>query len=302
MSKALFISVLLLGVGIYFLLFDGAIPAKSDYQLNIIEIRGLANAPQDQLPTRINTEVLARSPAPYAVLRAGGAWNDAYMTRSVFQIETPAGNYLIEAGMDEDLAIEYGQADNFSHEAWARIQSLMSSAKGIVVTHEHPDHMGGLVRHSDPDLIAPKATITKEQAAGLARLSESGKPPAEFATIDAIELTSPQKVAPGIVLIPAKGHTPGSIMIYVALVSGQEFLFIGDIAYTESNIRDGVDRTRLLRFFMHDPEDRSIVIHQVSTLHKLYHAEPNITIIPAHADLLLTRLMDEKVIHQGFRF
>ena len=44
-------------------------------------------------------------------------------------------------------------------------------------------------------------------------------------------------VAPGIVLIKAAGHTPGSQMVYIALESGRELLLIGDTTWHMDGVR-----------------------------------------------------------------
>jgi glyoxylase-like metal-dependent hydrolase (beta-lactamase superfamily II) len=38
-------------------------------------------------------------------------------------------------------------------------------------------------------------------------------------------------IAPGVVLKKAQGHTPGSQMVFVALASGSELLFVGDVVW-----------------------------------------------------------------------
>ena len=105
------------GAGYYYV-FDGSIPNKSSYEFDINEVRNQARSAKGNLPTQVNVETLARNSVPLFALRAGGGLTNTDMVRSVFQIETPNGHYVIETGMDEDLAIEFGQADNFSNDVW----------------------------------------------------------------------------------------------------------------------------------------------------------------------------------------
>ena len=98
----------------------------------------------------------------------------------------------------------------------------------------------------------------------------------------------------------AAGHTPGSVIFFVKLASGTEYLFIGDIAYTESNVVDGVDRTRFVRLLMVDPEDREAVVHQLKAIHQLSKAEPELNIVPAHAEKTIMRLIEGGKLTEGF--
>ena len=45
-------------------------------------------------------------------------------------------------------------------------------------------------------------------------------------------------LAPGIVLVKAAGHTPGSQMVYVTLESGREYLLIGDATWHMDGVRE----------------------------------------------------------------
>ncbi|SIO09126.1 Glyoxylase, beta-lactamase superfamily II [Parasphingorhabdus marina DSM 22363] len=292
--------VLILGGAIYHYVLDGSLPGESNYPLDIAEIRTLAAAPEDQLPVEIRTEILAKTPVPAFAVRAGAGFGEALMNRNIFQIVTPDGHYALEAGMDQRLAEEYDQADGFDAQVWTRIQDVLSSAKGIMVTHEHLDHVGGIVRHRNPSELADKLILTREQFEGMLRYTLRGELPPEFDSNEPVKLERLVQVAPGIVMIPAAGHTPGSVMVFVKLASGQEYLFIGDIAYTEGNVTEGVDRTRLVRLLMVDPEDRGAVVHQLKAIHDLSRAEPDLHIVPAHADGVINRLIDEGQIRLGF--
>ena len=55
-------------------------------------------------------------------------------------------------------------------------------------------------------------------------------------------LTEPTRVAPGVVLIPAAGHTPGSLYVFVALANGQEVLLVGDTVWSHHNLNRAVGR------------------------------------------------------------
>jgi len=297
----LILVIVIAGAG-HYLVFDGSIPNKSSYELEINEVRRLARSAMGGLPTQVNVEILARNSAPIFALRAGGGLANTEMVRSVFQVETPKGHYVIETGMDEALAAEFGQAENFSNDVWLRTQQLMTESIGIMVTHEHPDHIGGLVRHANPQNVADKAILTNEQVLELPRYTKNRMPPISFTGFEPLALEKPHLVSPGIVMIPAPGHTPGSIIIYIVLENSREFLFIGDIAYTHSNVEDGVDRARFMRFLMHDPEDRDAVVNQLSALHQISQSEPGILIIPAHASLYIAQLINEDVIGGKFSF
>jgi len=299
--RYIFLAFLLgLSAAVYHFVFDGSIPDESDFILNLAEARTLAAAPANELPTAIHTEILSKTPAPYFALRAGGGFYRVFMARTVFQIMTPQGYYMIEAGMDKALAEMHKQADHFNPEVWGRIQDLLADAKGIMVTHEHPDHIGGIVRHRNPAKLADKLMLTKEQYDGLTRYTDGKTLPGGFRDYTPFSSDQMRRIAPGIVMIPARGHTAGSVIYYIKLASGDEYLFIGDIAYTESNVVDGVDRARFVRWLMVDPEDRDAVINQLGALHDLTKSEPSLTIIPAHADELLARLMSTGVIKEGF--
>ena len=101
-------------------------------------------------------------------------------------------------------------------------------------------------------------------------------------------------------MIRAQGHTPGSVMFYVRLQSDAEYLFVGDIAYTKSNIEDGVDRARFVRFLMVDPERREAIVNQLRVLHDLSKSEPQLYIVPAHAEELFTEFFANGVLIEGF--
>ena len=84
-------------------------------------------------------------------------------------------------------------------------------------------------------------------------------------------------VAPGMVLIKAAGHTPGSQMVYVALESGREYLLIGDASWHMDGVREvkGKDAPWVT-------EDQDAVLAQLEWLNGLSRSEPGLVIVASH--------------------
>jgi hypothetical protein len=78
---------------------------------------------------------------------------------TVFQVVYADGSVMIDAGMALDLA---GPA-TFWSERHAEVQQALEGASLIVVTHEHHDHVDGVVRSASPSIIRPKTVLTWPQ-------------------------------------------------------------------------------------------------------------------------------------------
>lgn len=83
-----------------------------------------------------------------------------------------------------------------------------------------------------------------------------------------------------VVLVPAPGHTPGSIIVFVHLPDGGRYAFIGDLAWRI----EGVTLLRekpLMRSRLADDNSKAIRgnLKKVYAIHKKH---PEIEIIPSH--------------------
>jgi glyoxylase-like metal-dependent hydrolase (beta-lactamase superfamily II) len=182
-------------------------------------------------------------------------------------------------------------------DAYARMDVAMSDATQIVVTHEHPDHIGGIVAYPEPQSIAKQLRLNKQQAESLKRYGLTLPPPlAEVAPIDYADMLA---IAPGVVLVRAPGHTPGSQIVYVKRENGKELLFIGDIGWTMRNVETGKGRPRLLSQFMLN-EDRDAVFAELKALQALHAAEPDLLIVPGHDVAAIDALIADGAMERGF--
>ena len=238
----------------------------------------------NQLPTIIRVEYVGRDVMPFAAVQGGGANVDFARVRASFQVDGPGGSVIIDTAMDRDLAGKLQRSDSqtFDEAAYGRVIAAMGVASRVVVTHEHADHIGGVARFPVPERLAERLTLSRAQFAGLASATTDGHVPEALSRAQLIDLTQPTRVAPGVVMIPAPGHTPGSAMFYVRLSDGREVLFIGDIAWAMSNITTPATRPRFISQFFLKTEDRAAVANQVRALHDLSAIEPGLTIVPAH--------------------
>ena len=88
----------------------------------------------------------------------------------------------------------------------------MSTATQIVITHEHMDHIGGLTTHADLARVLPKAKLTREQLSEPERSLPARFPERALDGYQPLVYEQYHAIAPGVVLIKAPGHTPGSQM------------------------------------------------------------------------------------------
>ena len=205
---------------------------------------------------------------------------------------------VIDSGISAIDAAEMGM-EGFRADAQARVDRVLGAAGLILITHEHPDHMGALVRMGGEPLAAAARFNAGQLPPGIPSrdLSWAGR------VIPAPKILgdSPQAVAPGVVVVPAPSHTPGSQLIYVRLADGREALFAGDIASLAINWQELRARSRLIGDFL-APEDRPEVFAWLKTIRALKSAAPGLVILPGHDTAwVLGDPAAKTLVHAGFR-
>lgn len=290
-----------LGGGYWYYVADGAVPATASFKTDIAGWRALIAGDTQQLPSEIRVEFVGRDTVPLGAMQAGAPFQEYPRVRASFQLNGPAGSVIIDTAMDKDIAAkaQTGPAATFDEAAYVRVLGAMGNAARVVVTHEHPDHMGGVAKFPVMERLAERLTLTSRQQAGLRSFAPDAA--TALAKADIRGLDNAERVAPGVVMIPAPGHTPGSVMFFVKLADGREALFIGDIAWVLSNVSDLTTRPRFVQqFYMSSSEDRAAVADQIRALHELKVAEPALTIIPAHDAPVIEGLVKSGLLQPQF--
>jgi glyoxylase-like metal-dependent hydrolase (beta-lactamase superfamily II) len=287
----------------WWLAMESHAPSSAHYSIDMTAVRRLADAGVDDLPVAIRVETIGHLSAPEAFVIAGGGWRNLDMPVSAYEIVYKAHAVIVDTAFNADVAKQM-DANVFDDAAYARLCAALATAQLIILTHEHPDHAGGLLAQPKLKELMGKVRLTQVQVTELKRamreppISKLNASPTVFDGYQGIDDEPYQTIAPGVVLMKAPGHTPGSQMVYVKRADGQEILFLGDVAWQMRNIEKVRERARLVTWLA--GEDREAVMGEFVELHRLHAAEPNLNMMPGHDPAELTRFLKAGLLTKGF--
>lgn len=248
------------------------------------ELRGVAKMIPGRRALRINVLKFAESRRTKNFAVKGAPTEPSVQARTVFQVVYSDGYVMIDSGMDERVHKTFGRgvAEPYDATAAKLVEKAVRGARSIVMTHEHGDHVAGVIRTDFVNEIAPKTVLTRTQVHTLTtnpqmpEIKLTEEMAKHYVIID-YDRYFP--FAPGMALMKAAGHTPGSQMIYVALESGVEYLFIGDSVWHMDGIRllKGKDAPWI-------KEDEDALAAQRIWLNGLTKTDPNLVIVVSHDD------------------
>lgn len=161
-----------------------------------------------------------------------------------------------------------------------------SSLTAVILTHAHWDHVSGL-----ETLPGTPVWVTRDELAfveggddstKLARMLGTGAYKA-YDFPDGPYLGFPRSrdlFGDGsVVLVPAPGHTPGSIVAFVATPDGKRYALIGDLAWQREGVDLPAEKPWIVRRVDADRAGtRAMLIH----LHRIRAAMPGLIVVPAH--------------------
>ena len=194
------------------------------------------------------------------------------------------GHIMVDAGMDQQVHRFFGRGveEPYDAAAAAQVDRALTTARLIVVTHEHGDHVAGVIRTARARELAAKTILTRTQVQTLLTTPQmpeirlTAEMAAQYLVVDYDKYWP---LAAGIVLIKAPGHTPGSQMVYIALESGREYLLIGDAAWHMDGVR--LMKGKAAPWIT---EDQAAVMRQLTWLNELSRSEPRLVIVASHDD------------------
>ena len=280
---------LLVGFGLLFwwLLLSGSNAAKTAPGIfDLEDWRAKARASSEMLPTSIKIIEIGRDAAPPFAAQAGRFGAPIAMSYNAVEVTYPDRILIIGGAVDRVTAegMTQSAADwRFDDSAFTRLTDAMLRADQVLMTHEHLDHIMAIARHPDPAALASNLVLNAPQIEALPLFADGALDPA-LANLEPRLDGSVEAIAPGVVVVPAAGHTPGSQNVFITLQNGQEILLIGDIVWNLGAIEALKTRPVLTQYLVFRPnyEDRDAVRVQVRALHDMMVADQDLIVLPAH--------------------
>jgi N-acyl homoserine lactone hydrolase len=194
----------------------------------------------------------------------GGSFRDKrHFAATAILVTHPEGDLLIDAGLGSDVAAHIHaqpwfarapyQAASTARQQLDAVGYDRSRLRGVLITHSHWDHVSGL-----DNLQVPIWTNAGElQYAAEARDGKVFRTVSkghdihryEFAEAPYLGFPSTYDVHGdgSVVVALAAGHTTGSVIVFVALPTGERFAFIGDVAWQLEGVCKPAQRPLLMR-------------------------------------------------------
>jgi glyoxylase-like metal-dependent hydrolase (beta-lactamase superfamily II) len=243
------------------------------------------------------TGVIHRTPA--FAHRGGSPWETWNSVMTPVLVRHPQGDVLIDTGVGRTIASQLQQAP-FLFRLGTDLVPLQPAAdqldaggydrknlRSILLTHAHWDHVSGI-----PDFPGVPVLVT---AAEHRYIYEGGWVTVTAQGVDRSQLReytfdgrpylgfdhSHDLYGDGsMVIVPAPGHTPGSVVVFVALSSGARYAFVGDLVWQREGIVEREERPWATSKTMgEDPVALRESLLRMSAIATRY---PEITIVPAH--------------------
>lgn len=264
------------------------------------KLRVAAGSVPGALPQEVRYLKFAESPRTFAATVEGGDRRPYIQARTAYQLVYPDGWIMVDAGMDEQVHRFFGrgQDEPYDAQANARIQQALLGARAILITHEHGDHVAGVLRSPHYAQLAPKTLLTGRQLRTLVespQMPELRMQPRQRDDFTVVDFHDVLPVAPGAALVQAPGHTPGEVMVYAKLENGREYIITGDVSWSYL----GIDERRLKPRAQIERigEDPVAIGFQLDWLNALQ--AQGIQMLVNHDDIVQPRLVRQGVLKQG---
>ncbi|MFI6576241.1 MBL fold metallo-hydrolase [Nocardiopsis sp. NPDC050513] len=231
---------------------------------------------------------------PAALAFQGGRFRDRrHFAATAVLVQHPRGDVLIDAGFGAHAQEHIRMLPRFRrspHTLGATASEQMDTAGydrgrllGVLLTHSHWDHVSGLDSLDVPILVPREELAYAERSRGdrvfqrVAAEHERRVYGFDGPAHRGFDASHDLHGDGSVVIVPAPGHTTGSVVVFVTLGPDRRFAFIGDLAWQLDGITCGAQRPLLMRMLADsDPAQIRRDLDRVSALAQ------HMRIVPAH--------------------
>jgi glyoxylase-like metal-dependent hydrolase (beta-lactamase superfamily II) len=231
---------------------------------------------------------------PAGLAFRGGSFSETRdFAATAVLVRHPKGDLLFDTGFGADVDAQIHLLPSFQQSPYQRgetVRAQLTAAKydfgalqGVIITHAHWDHVGAAA-----ELGVPVWMNAAEQQYA----SKDRDDTRVFRSLRDLKIHSYAFDGPpylgfpsshdvwgdgSIVLVPAPGHTPGSIVAFITLPAGKRYALIGDLTWQLDGIEKRAERPWMLRIVA--DADPAQVRHDLLQMVSL---KDRMTVIPAH--------------------
>lgn len=288
--KFMGISVLVALGALVWSFMPATLPVPADFSVQV----PTANPPPEMRLSALNAGKM-ESDALFA-WRGGPVGEKRDFGMGGILVQHPLGTLLFDTGFGRNVAQHFlttprmmQALSTYSEETPVADQLALAGIRpdGLVLTHAHWDHVSGIedlpgvpvwVTQAEHDFIqgdSPHTALARSFAGVSYKIFEySGGPYLGFErSLDVFGDGS-------VVLVPAGGHTPGSLIAFIATPDGKRYALLGDLVWQKEGVDLPAERPWLPRALVGEDTQqvRDLIVH----MHQLQKAVPGLVLVPAH--------------------
>lgn len=230
----------------------------------------------------------------------GGMWTDKrQFAMTAFLVRHPKGDLLIDTGFGKnaDAHIKMLPSIMQSLTTYSKGTSAVDQMRaagidplklaGVIITHAHWDHVSGI-----EDFPGVPVFVDAAEAGFVGQKTQNTELLNSFANVNykAYEFEGgPYLGFPkshdvygdgSVVIVPSPGHTPGSVVVFVALPSGKRYALLGDLVWQSEGIEIPAERPWPIRRLI---GENDVEVHEnIARIAAIARKYPQIQLLPAH--------------------